>query len=100
MVIINTYTVRVGNSLVDIALREEDRKVITFAFGTETQKINMCEVDYNVLKSDDMCLRGGLYNSASYKGLPALVNGRLAFSSTVSEPPIKSNSYKIGCKED
>jgi hypothetical protein len=93
MVIINTYTVRTGNALVSKDASTGKPILYMFAFGTETQKVNMCEVNYNVLTSDDMCLRGGPFFSANYRGLPALVKGKLAFTSTIAEKPIMSPNY-------
>jgi len=93
-----SYKIRAGNSIpiVPDGGTSSSKGNIIFTFGTEKQEILNCGSDRDVLSSDDMCLLGGEYFSASYSALPAKVNGQLRFVSSLAKAPIISAKYDTG----
>lgn len=99
MAIVNTYKVRIGNTIPIVSTGEgSSTGNIIFTFGTETQEVISCSSDSEVVGSSDMCLLGGEYFSANYRALPAKVNGDLVFVSNLTKAPVFSEDYRsVNC---
>jgi hypothetical protein len=95
MTTLNTYTVRAGNSLPLMCDQPVSQSTgnIVFTFGTECQTITNCGYTNQIIKSTDMCLLGGTYFTATFKGLPGKVNGKIVFQSTLAKKPVLSPNY-------
>jgi len=63
-------------------------KFIVHTFMAEDYRVTYHESTTVLLNSSDMAGQGGEYVSASYNGLPYLLNGQLAFTGQEVEKPI------------
>ena len=95
MTTLNSYQVRAGNAipLMCNGANESSQGNLIFTFGTECQEIISCSYTITVIKSVDMCLLGGSYFTATYKGLPGRVHGKIVFQSNLTKKPILSENY-------
>ncbi len=88
MVKVITYKVRQGNPMPLLCDGDVSTGVIINFFGAETQEVYSCEAEDRILKSEDMCLRGGDYFSASYQAHQSRLDcNKIVFKSVVTKPP-------------
>jgi len=103
MVKVYTYRIRAGNAIsivCDDTINNISQGNLVFTFGTESQEINSCSADQDLLKSSDMCMLGGNYFSATYRAYPGKVNGKLVFNSVITKKPVLSNEYGQSCNPE
>lgn len=70
-------------------------KFIVHTFMAEDYKVTYYEVTTILLNSENMAGQGGNYISASYNGLPYLLDGEFAFTGQEVEKPIYIDEDQI-----
>lgn len=97
MVKITTYKLRIGNAISIICGGTQSTGIILFAFGTEYQDIINCSFTHKVITSADMCLMGGDYFSANYKGYSGKVDNNFTYNSNLTTKPALCAEYNGTC---
>jgi len=78
----HTYKTRTGGPF-----PVDGRRFFVHTFMAEDTRTTYYEATTNILTSNDMAGQGGDYVSASYNGLPYLLNGEFAFTGQEVEKP-------------
>lgn len=100
MVKVNTYRVRQGNPMPLLCDGDTSYGLVITFFGEERQEVNSCDADTEVLKSEDMCLRGGEYYSASYQAHQSRIDcDQMVFKSVTTKPPILLSNEGLDTRE-
>lgn len=88
MAVVNVHRQRNGNPLPILGGGSTSSGAVMYIFGNECQRVITCSNDDTPVRSEEMCLLGGLYWSASYKALPNKVSGKVRYNATLTEKPI------------
>jgi hypothetical protein len=87
MAIVDIHRARNGNPMPIMGGNSTSTGAVMYMFGNECQRVITCSDDGAPLRSEEMCLMGGAYWSASYRALPAKVDGDVKYNSTITEIP-------------
>jgi hypothetical protein len=100
MSVVKIYNKRVGRPMPLLGSGNESSSLIQYTFGAECQKIINCSNETTVLPSEDFCMAGGQYYTASYRALQQKdKSGRIVYNSTVREKPSLYEDANYVCEE-
>ena len=94
-----TYTVRTGRPIPIMGNSGAANGIRQYTFGYECQKVITCSTEETVITSEDMCLWGGDWYSASYRALPVKVNKKVLFNATLRGIPQIYADDESGCQQ-
>lgn len=92
MVTVITHKVRHGTPMPVLEANATSNGAVMFIFGYECQHVETCSSEETVLKSEEFCLMGGDWWSASYKALPHKVNDKVLYQATLTKRPVLSTT--------
>jgi len=85
MSIVKIYNKRVGRPMPVLGEGATSTGLVQYTFGAECKRVETCSNATEVVTSDQFCLTGGPYYSASYRALQEKdKRGKVVYNSTIT----------------